>query len=212
MNEFSQTCNKQLDSFKYVNLAYKITKIPLKSWQLQAFLTGFQQLFKSLGYGSHFRSFMRVSRDPCYFQCHVCLMNSLLCHEFFAARLLFSINQNQKPKNLLIFHRKIWLDIWWYFSMLSYNMRLHLRCMQDYVEDRSTWKKRRMQDIPGKTQSLGLLNSVFFLLFSQQSLWWKSCNWGWLAFLQEHFILFWKHSQQYFEVMQKAAVNVLFLF
>lgn len=52
-----------------------------------------------------------------------------------------AINQNQKPKKLLIFHRKILLDIWWYFSMLSYNMSLHLRCMQDFVEDESTWKK-----------------------------------------------------------------------
>lgn len=43
-----------------------------------------------------------------------------------------------------------------------------------------------------RLQNLGVLNSVFFLLFSQQLFWWEGRNWGWSTFLQEPLTLFWR--------------------
>lgn len=84
------------------------------------------------------------------------------------------------------------LDIWLWSSRLRYNISFHPMGLQDHVDRISEERGRECKLL----QNAGLLHSVLFLLLNQQLFRWKGRNWGWLTFLQEPVILFWRTVTQ----------------
>lgn len=80
------------------------------------------------------------------------------------------------------------LDIWQWSSRLRCKISFHPIGLQDHVDREPEERGRECKLL----QNVGVLHSVLFLLFSQQQFWWEGGTWGWLNFLQETPILFWR--------------------